>query len=144
MTLPCLETVYEMVGLISFTDKRVASCYLDVQQTVSGRNVCHKELGDPVSRSTCCCAVGKAWGPQCELCPAPDTEEYKTLCPAGSGFRPNMITVSRSCINKTSFASKWRNSLSLIPRFFFLVDFLANFLFCAGCLVRLTIHFFTF
>ena len=67
---------------------------MDVQQTAAGRNVCTNNVDDQLSRSTCCCSVGKAWGPQCEICPAPDTDEFKALCPAGSGFRPNMITVN--------------------------------------------------
>ena len=75
----------------------MSACYLDVEEkTSAARNVCRTEMGEPVSRSTCCCSVGKAWGPQCELCPEIDSEEYKALCPAGSGFRPNMITVSHS------------------------------------------------
>ena len=67
---------------------------MDVQQTAAGRNVCTNNVDDQLSRSTCCCSVGKAWGPQCEICPAPDTDEFKALCPVGSGFRPNMITVN--------------------------------------------------
>ena len=91
--LSSLKQYAHNVPITLFLDKRVASCFLGVKQTPAGRNLCEKELGDPISRSTCCCSVGKAWGPQCELCPAPDTDEFKALCPAGSGFRPNMITV---------------------------------------------------
>ena len=83
-------------------DKRVDSCFLDVQQTPTGRNVCGNQLGEPVSRSTCCCSMGKAWGRNCELCPAAESEEFKALCPAGSGFRPNMITVVLEDIDECS------------------------------------------
>lgn len=34
----------------------------------------------------CCCAVGAAWGTECEECPKPGTKEYETLCPRGPGF----------------------------------------------------------
>lgn len=74
-------------------DKRVGNCYLDFMTMINGRNVCRKPLTEQVSKSTCCCSVGKAWGPMCEACPDPDSEDYKNLCPAGSGFRPNSITV---------------------------------------------------
>lgn len=59
-----------------------------------GQRRCHHEMGSAVSKATCCCSVGKAWGTKCELCPGVDTEEYKTLCPGGTGYRPNPSTVS--------------------------------------------------
>lgn len=34
----------------------------------------------------CCCAVGAAWGSDCEECPKPGTKEYEVLCPRGPGF----------------------------------------------------------
>ena len=46
--------------------------------------------------------MGKAWGRNCELCPAAESEEFKALCPAGSGFRPNMITVVLEDIDECS------------------------------------------
>lgn len=35
---------------------------------------------------SCCCAVGAAWGSDCERCPAPGTKEHQALCPRGPGF----------------------------------------------------------
>lgn len=75
-----------------FTDLRSSRCYLAVEEW-SGRNRCLKEMGEPVTRATCCCSVGKAWGSRCELCPPPGSEEYKQLCPGGTGYRPNSVTV---------------------------------------------------
>lgn len=59
-----------------------------------GQKRCHHEMGLAVSKATCCCSVGKAWGSKCESCPGPNTEEYKTLCPGGTGYRPNPSTVN--------------------------------------------------
>lgn len=74
-------------------DKRESRCYLHVE-TIGGQNRCSQEMGSPVTKSTCCCSVGRAWGSRCELCPDVESEEYKTLCPGGSGYRPNTLTVS--------------------------------------------------
>ena len=68
-----------------------------------GRGLCRDPLGDPVTRSTCCCSIGKAWGPLCEICPPEDSEEYNNLCPGGKGFRPNTITVSIRFILKNIY-----------------------------------------
>lgn len=38
-------------------------------------------------RAQCCCTLGVAWGPECELCPLPGTPERMDLC-----SRPNLIT----------------------------------------------------
>lgn len=75
------------------TDKRESRCYLNVE-TIGGQKRCSQEMGSPVTKSTCCCSVGRAWGSRCELCPDVESEEYKSLCPGGSGYRPNTLTVS--------------------------------------------------
>ncbi|KAK6631430.1 hypothetical protein RUM44_005957 [Polyplax serrata] len=80
-------------------DLRTSRCYLQVEEK-SGRNRCLKEMGEPVNKATCCCSVGKGWGPRCELCPQPDTEEYRQLCPGGTGYRPNPDTVVLEDINE--------------------------------------------
>lgn len=33
-----------------------------------------------ISRAQCCCTLGVAWGPECELCPQPGTPERLELC----------------------------------------------------------------
>ncbi|KAG8223124.1 hypothetical protein J437_LFUL000545 [Ladona fulva] len=73
-------------------DQRQGRCFLDVEEKF-GRNRCINEMGRPITKSTCCCSIGKAWGPRCEICPEPESEEHKALCPGGTGYRPNPITV---------------------------------------------------
>lgn len=77
----------------SYLDKREGRCYMEVEDR-GGQRSCHHEMGSAVSKATCCCSVGKAWGSRCESCPAVETEEYKTLCPGGTGYRPNPTTVN--------------------------------------------------
>ena len=94
-----VNTVYEsyMVHLslyCHFTDLRSSRCYLQIEER-NNRNRCSKEMGEPVTKATCCCSVGKAWGPKCELCPLFGSDEYKQLCPGGTGYRPNSITVKK-------------------------------------------------
>ncbi|XP_066993764.2 fibrillin-2 [Anabrus simplex] len=80
-------------------DRRESRCYLTVEER-NGRRRCSQELGLPVTRATCCCSEGKAWGARCEPCPTPGTEEYTVLCPEGPGFRPNVTTVVLEDINE--------------------------------------------
>ncbi|XP_029108624.1 fibrillin-2 isoform X1 [Scleropages formosus] len=73
---------------IGCVDPRVGNCYLE-------NMACSAEphpLGW-VSRSSCCCSLGRTWGNPCELCPVVNSSEYNTLCPGGEGFRPNLVTV---------------------------------------------------
>lgn len=74
-------------------DKREGRCYMEIEER-GGQRRCHQEMGAAVTKATCCCSMGKAWGSRCESCPPVDTEEYKTLCPGGMGYRPNPSTVS--------------------------------------------------
>lgn len=74
-------------------DKREGHCYMEFEER-GGQKRCYHEMGSEVSKATCCCSVGKAWGSKCESCPGVDTEEYKTLCPGGTGYRPNPSTVN--------------------------------------------------
>uniref|UniRef100_A0A670ZLW7 EGF-like domain-containing protein n=1 Tax=Pseudonaja textilis TaxID=8673 RepID=A0A670ZLW7_PSETE len=36
---------------------------------------CSAEIGVGVTRASCCCSLGRAWGNPCELCPAANTSE---------------------------------------------------------------------
>ena len=81
---------------ISFIDRRESRCYLNAE-TLPGRGPrCSKETGGPMTKATCCCSLGKAWGITCEICPLPDSKEYKDLCPGGTGYSPNVITVIKT------------------------------------------------
>lgn len=91
-------------------DKRESRCYLNYEGH-DGQNICSQELGSPVTKSTCCCSIGRAWGSKCELCPAPGSEEHSKLCPGGSGYKPNVHSVSRLKLIKCKnvyFISKQR------------------------------------
>ncbi|XP_051233533.1 fibrillin-2b isoform X1 [Dicentrarchus labrax] len=78
---------------VGCVDTRVGNCFLDIFARGDGGISCSAEIGVGVTRASCCCSLGGAWGNPCELCPAPNSTEYKTLCPGGEGFRPNPITV---------------------------------------------------
>ncbi|XP_068954093.1 fibrillin-1 isoform X2 [Petaurus breviceps papuanus] len=79
---------------VGCVDTRSGNCYLDIRpRGDNGDTSCSNEIGVGVSKASCCCSLGKAWGTPCELCPAVNTSEYKILCPGGEGFRPNPITV---------------------------------------------------
>ncbi|KAM9599666.1 latent-transforming growth factor beta-binding protein 3 [Morphnus guianensis] len=53
---------------------------------VSGAQQCQHPLPTRLTRQTCCCSVGKAWGGRCERCPADGTAAFKAICPAGKGY----------------------------------------------------------
>ncbi|PIO34909.1 hypothetical protein AB205_0047290, partial [Aquarana catesbeiana] len=72
---------------------RVGNCYLNHGPRGDGTISCSTEIGVGVSRSSCCCSLGRAWGNPCEICPPVNSSEYNTLCPGGEGFRPNPITI---------------------------------------------------
>ncbi|XP_059498675.1 fibrillin-2 [Stegostoma tigrinum] len=78
---------------IGCVDTRVGNCFLEYGQRGDGGLSCSVDIGVGVTRASCCCSLGSAWGNPCEICPDVNTTEYKTLCPGGEGFRPNPITV---------------------------------------------------
>uniref|UniRef100_A0A8C8BT09 Fibrillin-2 n=1 Tax=Otus sunia TaxID=257818 RepID=A0A8C8BT09_9STRI len=78
---------------VGCVDNRVGNCYLKYGPQGDGSLSCNTEIGVGVSRSSCCCSLGKAWGNPCETCPPVNSTEYNTLCPGGEGFRPNPITI---------------------------------------------------
>ncbi|XP_059690283.1 fibrillin-2 isoform X2 [Gavia stellata] len=78
---------------VGCVDNRVGNCYLKYGPRGDGSLSCNTEIGVGVSRSSCCCSLGKAWGNPCEMCPPVNSTEYNTLCPGGEGFRPNPITI---------------------------------------------------
>ena len=101
-------------------DKRIGVCYREYDITTRGekskiaRKFKHRDMrghflgypacGNPfeasVSRSTCCCSAGVAWGPTCERCPVSGSPEHRQLCPGGRGFRPNPDTVVLEDVNE--------------------------------------------
>ncbi|XP_043193529.1 fibrillin-2-like isoform X1 [Amphibalanus amphitrite] len=93
---PNHELIEQGTGCV---DRRLAQCFVEVEE-IRGRNVCSMMTGQQVTRATCCCSVGRAWGPTCQLCPQPNTPEYDQLCPNGFGYRPNEVTVVVEDINE--------------------------------------------
>ena len=57
-------------------------------------------MASSVTKATCCCSIGNAWGNRCEECPQVGTKEFQELCPGGSGYRPNQETVILEDINE--------------------------------------------
>lgn len=52
-----------------FPDTRVGNCFLDTNTRGDGGISCSLEIGVGVTRASCCCSLGGAWGNPCELCP---------------------------------------------------------------------------
>lgn len=64
-------------------DNRKGYCYTEVLQTMCQQASTSR---NSVTKSECCCNVGRGWGSQCELCPLPGTVQYKKMCPLGPGY----------------------------------------------------------
>ena len=62
-------------------DPRKGACFTEFRRSsiAGGQNICGQRLGEEVGRSACCCGAGKAWGPTCQECPKPGTQEYKVI-----------------------------------------------------------------
>ncbi|TNM88020.1 hypothetical protein fugu_006241 [Takifugu bimaculatus] len=101
---------------VGCVDTRVGNCFLDTNTRGDGGISCSLEIGVGVTRASCCCSLGGAWGNPCELCPPSNSSEYKTLCPGGEGFRPNPITVILEDMRKSvcyrNFNDTCENELS--------------------------------
>lgn len=65
------------------SDNRKGYCYTEVLQTMCQQSSTNR---NSVTKSECCCNVGRGWGSQCELCPLPGTVQYKKMCPLGPGY----------------------------------------------------------
>ncbi|XP_052610644.1 fibrillin-3 isoform X2 [Peromyscus californicus insignis] len=85
---------------VGCVDTLAGICFLEVQDRGDSDISCSEEIGAGVSRASCCCSLGQAWGRPCKPCPIGNTSEYRTLCPGGKGFRPNPITVIMEDINE--------------------------------------------
>lgn len=61
----------------SISDERQGYCF---RKLVNGRCSSHSDGLMAVTKADCCCTMGKAWGPHCEICPNLESDEYKELC----------------------------------------------------------------
>lgn len=69
----------------SCIDRRVGYCFL---QTIGGRCTARTSELRTVTKADCCCTMGAAWGPHCEICPSRDSDNYNELC-LDKGFSVN-------------------------------------------------------
>lgn len=61
-------------------DTRSGNCYLDIKtRGDNGGTFCSNEIGVGVSKASCCCSLGKAWGVPCEHCPLVNTSKSAFL-----------------------------------------------------------------
>ncbi|XP_063293874.1 latent-transforming growth factor beta-binding protein 3 [Pelobates fuscus] len=60
----------------------IGLCY----RLVGVEGQCQHPLSKRMTKQLCCCSVGKAWGSQCEACPADGTASFTEICPAGKGY----------------------------------------------------------
>lgn len=82
-------------------------CYLKWDE-----DECIQSVPGKFRMDACCCAVGAAWGSDCEECPKPGTKEYESLCPRGPGFsnRGDILTGRPFYKGKGSLLSNWSRS----------------------------------
>ncbi|XP_029029787.1 latent-transforming growth factor beta-binding protein 3 isoform X2 [Betta splendens] len=69
-----------------------AQCFLMASESRG----CEHPLPTHITRDTCCCTVGKAWGRGCERCPQVGTVAFSKICPAGKGYYLQRETVAFS------------------------------------------------
>ncbi|XP_064159669.1 latent-transforming growth factor beta-binding protein 4 isoform X26 [Anguilla rostrata] len=72
------DTQRRCINSTSLTvDENLAFCW----QHVTASLVCQSPLLEgQVTFTECCCLYGEAWGLQCALCPARDSDDYEALC----------------------------------------------------------------
>lgn len=81
ITFICIVFIYYFVfyTLYCLSDLRQGQCFFDVTGEYNGRGICSTEIGERKSKTSCCCSVGKGWGPTCEVCPRINTSKLSQV-----------------------------------------------------------------
>lgn len=69
-------SIYPLYYFFLLLDPRVGTCFLEVVNRGRAGLSCSVEVGVGVSRSSCCCSLGRAWGNPCESCPPVNSCEH--------------------------------------------------------------------
>ncbi|XP_076733596.1 latent-transforming growth factor beta-binding protein 2 isoform X3 [Maylandia zebra] len=69
-------------------------CYYNLNDA----NFCDNVLSHNTTKQECCCTAGAGWGDNCEIhaCPVQGSDDYKQLCPYGSGLLPLPVSSVQS------------------------------------------------
>ncbi|KAJ8372949.1 hypothetical protein AAFF_G00272730 [Aldrovandia affinis] len=77
-----LGYILDRTRCVAETQVELGPCF---RMVTEGRQCVHA-FPTELSRETCCCTVGKAWGGQCDRCPQDGTASFSKICPAGKGY----------------------------------------------------------
>uniref|UniRef100_A0A3P8N9S3 Latent-transforming growth factor beta-binding protein 2 n=1 Tax=Astatotilapia calliptera TaxID=8154 RepID=A0A3P8N9S3_ASTCA len=74
--------------------KERRECYYNLNDA----NFCDNVLSHNTTKQECCCTAGAGWGDNCEIhaCPVQGSDDYKQLCPYGSGLLPLPVSSVQS------------------------------------------------
>ncbi|XP_030574575.1 latent-transforming growth factor beta-binding protein 2 [Archocentrus centrarchus] len=77
----------------ALTEER-KECYYNLNDA----NFCDNVLSHNTTKEECCCTAGAGWGDDCEIhaCPVQGSDDYKQLCPYGSGLLPLPVSSTQS------------------------------------------------
>lgn len=67
---------FNLIRLLNL-DRRQGLCF---SKLIHGRCTTHNRETKKVTKADCCCTMGEAWGPRCELCPSKYSPQYQDLC----------------------------------------------------------------
>lgn len=71
------NNIFMVINYCNVADRRVGFCF---RQLVAGRCTSRTDGLMSVTRADCCCTMGAAWGPHCEICPSSTSDDYQDLC----------------------------------------------------------------
>lgn len=68
-----------LCSFLQYTDTRVGNCYLETLTRGDASLACSAEIGVGVTRASCCCSLGRAWGNPCESCPLANSSKLELI-----------------------------------------------------------------